>query len=118
MPITGRKVTGRLLIVGSAPRPRQRSEKAAATAGGGARSAHLVDVSSTRLPVTGSGDHQVVSRSAVGGLLTMSSVDGFWEHATRGRLLLAAGGGFVGGTSVGAFIAPAVDWDALTCRQR
>jgi hypothetical protein len=41
---------------------------------------------------------------AVGGLLTMSSVDGFWEHATRGRLLLAVGGGFVGGTSIGALI--------------
>src|SRR5215212_1249042 len=40
----------------------------------------------------------------VGALLTMSSVDGFWEHAPSGPLLLATGGGFVAGISVGAFI--------------
>lgn len=45
-----------------------------------------------------------VVSAAIGSLLTMCLVSGYWELGTGGRLRLLAGGALVAGTGVGAFV--------------
>jgi hypothetical protein len=45
-----------------------------------------------------------VVSGAVGSLLTVCFVSGYWEQGTGGRLRLLAGGALVAGTGVGAFV--------------
>jgi hypothetical protein len=45
-----------------------------------------------------------VVSGAIGSLLTMCLVSGYWELGTAGRLRLLAGGALVGGTGGGAFV--------------